>query len=90
MIIYELDNKPIPELYIESWKQYCHNAEDLILISDQNLSYLQGVRDAVGLNCVIIGSNGAEIQLGKEIPRYTGMNSVWEVIAKLKEDNGVE
>lgn len=86
MIIYELDDKPIPELYLESWKQHCRAPEDLILISDQNLSYLQGVRDAAGLNCIIIGSNGSEMQVGKEVPQYTGMNNVWKVIAKLKEE----
>lgn len=83
MIIYKLDDNLIPQDFIESWKQHCHNLKDLILISDQNISYLQGVRDAAGLGCILIGSNGSEMQIGTEVPRYTGMNNVWDVIKQL-------
>lgn len=84
MIIYELDDKQIPEEMVATWKEYYQKTEDLIIVSDYNLSYLQGVRDAAGLNCILIGSNGSEIQIGKSTPKYTEFNNVFDAVKSIR------
>lgn len=49
MMIYELDDKQIPEVMIATQKEYCWTTEDLIIGLVYNFFYLQGVRDVAGL-----------------------------------------
>lgn len=80
MIIYELGDKQIPEKMIATWKEYCQKTEGLIIVSAYTPSYLQGVRDAARLNCILIGSNGTEIQIGKSTPKCTEYNNVFDAV----------
>lgn len=34
-----------------------------VLVSELPLAYLQGIRDSKGIDAVLIGSNGAEVQM---------------------------
>lgn len=85
MIIYELNNNLIPENLTILLKKY--TTMDVILVSSCSLSYMQGIRDAAGLNCILIGSSGAEIQIGNEVPFYTKYTNVYDAIKWLKEIN---
>lgn len=86
MIIYELDDKQIPEAMIATWKEYCQKTEELIIVSTYNLSYMQGVRDVAGLDCILIGSNGAEMQIGRNTPKYTEFNNVYDAVKSIRKD----
>ena len=55
-----------------------------VLVSELPLTYLQGVRDAEGVDAILIGSNGSEIQLSKnKTPSYTEYKSVDEALKGL-------
>lgn len=70
---------------ISTWKEFHQKTGDLIIISTNNLLNLQGVRDAVGLNSILIRSNGAEIQDGKATPKYTEFKNVFNTVKSIKE-----
>lgn len=48
--------------------EFAKNGARVILASEMNLSYLQGIRDVEGIDTHLIGSNGSEIQFVGEIP----------------------
>lgn len=55
-----------------------------VLVSELSISYLQGIRDAKGIDAVLIGNNGAEIQLKKnETPCYTEYKTIEEALERL-------
>ena len=48
------------------------------------LAYLQGIRDAKGIDAVLIGSNGAEVQVKRnKPPYYTEYKTIEEALEKL-------
>lgn len=59
---------------------------EAILVSELNLSYLQGVRDALGIKAILIGSNGKEIQIFEDAPRYTEFASIDEAVKSVNEN----
>ena len=55
-----------------------------VLVSELPLAYLQGIRDAKGIDAVLIGSNGAEVQMKKnEAPYYTEYKTIEEALERL-------
>lgn len=55
-----------------------------VLVSELPLTYLQGIRDAKGVDAILIGSNGSEIQMKKsETPFCTEYKSVDEALKGL-------
>lgn len=55
-----------------------------VLVSELPITYLQGIRDAKGMDAVLIGSNGAEVQMRKdETPYYTGCKTIKEALERL-------
>ncbi len=55
-----------------------------VLVSELPITYLQGIRDAKGIDAVLIGSNGAEIQKSKtEAPYYTEYKTIEEALERL-------
>ena len=55
-----------------------------VLVSGLPISYLQGIRDAKGIDAVLIGSNGTEVQMCKnEIPYYTEYKTIEEALERL-------
>lgn len=60
--------------------------QEAILVSELNLSYLQGVRDALGIKAILIGSNGKEIQIFEDAPRHTGFASIDEAVKSVNEN----
>lgn len=55
-----------------------------VLASELPLAYLQGIRDAKGIDAILVGSGGAEIQMKKsETPYYTGYKSIEEALKGL-------
>ena len=55
-----------------------------MLVSELPLAYLQGIRDAKGIDAVLIGSNGAEVQVKKnENPFYTECKTIEEALERL-------
>lgn len=58
-----------------------------VLISELPISYLQGIRDAAGIDPVLIGSNGLEIQINKaSIPFYTKYKTLDEALKGLENN----
>lgn len=56
-----------------------------ILVSELPLTYLQGIRDAKCVDAILIGSNGAEIQMRKsDIPFYTNYKTIEESLKGLE------
>lgn len=54
------------------------------LVSELPLAYLQGIRDAKGIDAVLIGSNGAEVQMKKtDTPYYTEYHTIEEALKGL-------
>lgn len=54
------------------------------LASELPIAYLQGVRDASGIDAVLIGSNGAEVQIKKSsAPFYTGCKTIEDALERL-------
>ena len=52
-----------------------------VLVSELPITYLQGIRDAKGIDAVLIGSNGAEVQVKRdEAPYYTEYKTIEEVL----------
>lgn len=60
--------------------------KEAILVSELNLSNLQGVRDALGIKATLIGSNGREIQIYEDVPRYTEFASIDEAVKSVNEN----
>lgn len=57
-----------------------YNAGD-ILVSTLPLSYLQGIRDASGKDCGLIGSDGKEVQISRDtIPENKNFKSIEEAV----------
>lgn len=55
-----------------------------VLVSELPLVYLQGIRDAKGTDAVLIGSNGAEVQVKRsESPFYTEYKTIEEALERL-------
>ena len=55
-----------------------------VLVSELPLAYLQGIRDAKGTDAVLIGSNGAEVQIKRsESPFYTEYKTIEEALERL-------
>lgn len=55
-----------------------------VLLSEFPLSYLYGIRDAKGVDAVLIGSNGAEDQIMKSMaPYHTEYKSIGEALKGL-------
>lgn len=55
-----------------------------ILVSELPITYLQGIRDAKGVDAILMGSNGAEIQMKKsETPFYTEYKTIEESLKGL-------
>ena len=55
-----------------------------VLVSELPIAYLQGLRDAKGIDAVLIGSNGAEVQMKKsEAPYYTECKTIKEALERL-------
>lgn len=55
-----------------------------VLVSELPLAYLQGIRDAKGIDAVLIGSNGAEAQVKRnESPFYTEYKTIKEALERL-------
>ena len=55
-----------------------------VLVSKLPIAYLQGIRDAKGIDAVLIGSNGTEVQLKKnEAPYYTEYKTIEEALERL-------
>lgn len=55
-----------------------------VLVSELPITYLQGIRDAKGIDAVLIGSNGAEVQMKtNEAPRYTEYKTIEEALERL-------
>ena len=74
MKIYEITQENLPITVDE---------KEVILTSELNLSYLQGVRDGLKVRAILIGSNGKEIQIFDEAPYYTEFNSVDEAVESI-------
>lgn len=54
------------------------------MISELPLAYLQDIRDVKGIDVVLIGSNGAEVQMKKnKAPYYTEYKTVEEALERL-------
>lgn len=55
-----------------------------VLVSELPLAYLQGIRDAKGIEAVLIGKNGAEVQIKKsEAPYYAEYKTIEEALERL-------
>lgn len=55
-----------------------------VLVSELSITYLQGIRDAIGIDAILIGDNGAEIQIKKnEAPYYTEYKTIEEALERL-------
>lgn len=55
-----------------------------VLVSELPLAYLQGIRDAKGIDAVLIGSNGAEVQVKRdEAPFYAEYKTIEEALERL-------
>lgn len=58
-----------------------------VLVSYLPLAYLQGIRDAKGIDAILIGSNGAEVQKRKSsVPFYTEYKSIEEALKGLENN----
>lgn len=77
-VIYEVlpDNQPIPSSIVDAWKN--DMSHELILVSTLSLSYLQGLRNCLGLDCSLIGSSGTEIQIRNQGPQRRDFESVFD------------
>lgn len=55
-----------------------------VLVSELPITYLQRIRDAKGIDAVLIGSNGAEVQTKKnEVPYHTECKTIEEALERL-------
>ena len=55
-----------------------------VLVSELPITYLQGIRDAKGIDAVLIGSNGTEVQVKRdEAPYYTEYKTIEEALERL-------
>lgn len=55
-----------------------------VLVSELPIAYIQGIRDAKGIDAVLIGNNGAEVQMKKsEAPHYTEYKTIEEALERL-------
>lgn len=55
-----------------------------VLVSELPSAYLQGIRDAKEIDAVLIGNNGAEVQMKKnEAPYYTEYKTIEEALERL-------
>ena len=78
IIIVENDKNPVDLRDIEGKK--------VVLASELPLAYLQGIRDAEGIDAVLIGSGGKEIQMDKEkTPEYPGVDSIEAAIQLIQD-----
>lgn len=58
-----------------------------IFVSELPITYLQGIRDAAGVDPVLIGSNGLEIQMNRNsVPFYTQYKSLVEALKGLENN----
>lgn len=55
-----------------------------VLVSELPIAYLQGIRDAKGIDTGLIGSNGAEVQVKRNKPPfYTEHKTIEEALERL-------
>ena len=55
-----------------------------VLVSELPLAYLHGIRDAKGIDAVLLGSSGAEVQVKRdEAPYYTEYKTIEEALERL-------
>lgn len=55
-----------------------------VLVSELSVSYLQGIRDAAGIDPILIGNNGTEIQVNrKSVPFYTKYKTLSDALKGL-------
>lgn len=63
------------------------SADADVFASELPIIYLQGIRDAAGIDPVLIGSNGSEIQMNRNsVPFYTKYQSLDEALKGLESN----